>query len=262
MVSHRGCPSHLPGPGRESSRRRRALRARKGELLEDEGPPRANPSALTLPTPRHLSSGQKSSRRSRTGAVTIMDFAISPKRKNRATGRYRRTEGDSEYQAYARNMSIRKNVLSTSFRSETQATDSTCSGCSANRAGHQRAPPQGPRHPEERQEQDHGAPRVQQHARQVVPPGPQPVEVAVQHVRQPRERVVEPEVQGRERPPRVLPRHPRLHPQVRCHVDRVVVVDEAGQKQAGEDEDCPESQGHAQEEDQAPRERAGPPACS
>ena len=63
-----------------------------------------------------------------------MDFAISPKRKNRATGRYRRTEGDSEYQAYARNVSIRKNVLSTSFRSETQATDSTCSGCSANRA--------------------------------------------------------------------------------------------------------------------------------
>src|SRR5437660_191671 len=38
------------------------------------------------------------------------------------------------YFAYAHTVSRKKNALNTSLRSETQATDSTCSGCSANRA--------------------------------------------------------------------------------------------------------------------------------
>src|ERR1019366_10293000 len=77
-------------------------------------------------TVRFLSSGQTSSSKSTNGKLTIMGFDIRPRQK--APKETRRLP-----RVHVHNDSIQKNVHRTSFRSDTQATDSTCSGCSAKR---------------------------------------------------------------------------------------------------------------------------------
>lgn len=54
-----------------------------------------------------------------------MGLAINPRANNARTAAYRRPSGLFPYHAYAHMVSIQNSVLRTSFRSETQATDST-----------------------------------------------------------------------------------------------------------------------------------------
>jgi hypothetical protein len=63
-----------------------------------------------------------------------MGLDKSPPVKASTTTKYRHAPGRLAYQPYASKVSIQKKPLSTSFRSATQATDSTRRGCTANRA--------------------------------------------------------------------------------------------------------------------------------
>src|SRR5580704_2405971 len=75
------------------------------------------------------------SRSNRTkGSVTSIGFAIRPRTNTAAIRKYRLSRGRRRYRRYAHTVSIQNSVLRTSFRSDTQATDSTWSGCAANSA--------------------------------------------------------------------------------------------------------------------------------
>ncbi len=81
-----------------------------------------------------LPSGQRSRSRSTAGRVTTIGFARSPSAKAATTARYRPVEGLRTQAVHAATARRKKSVESRSFRSEIQATDSTCSGWTANRA--------------------------------------------------------------------------------------------------------------------------------
>ena len=66
--------------------------------------------------PRMRRKGQKSIRRSRSGAMTAMGFAASVKAKSAAMPRFLPAVGFRTYPAYARSMSRSRKVLNTSFR--------------------------------------------------------------------------------------------------------------------------------------------------
>ena len=65
--------------------------------------------------------------------MTTIGLAINPRQKPKATARYRPVPGRSVYRTYSHRVRNQKQALSTSLRSATQATDSTCSGCNANK---------------------------------------------------------------------------------------------------------------------------------
>src|SRR6266542_2818305 len=91
---------------------------------EAENPERSDP-ARRIAT---RFNGQTSSSSSTKGSVTSIGFVINPNAKSRSSNRYRPNLGWRTYHTYAHSVSIQKSVLSTSFRSATQATDSTCNG--------------------------------------------------------------------------------------------------------------------------------------
>ncbi len=68
-------------------------------------------------------------------------LAINPAANRAATKRYRRQSGFWAYHAYAAIAKMKNSVLRTFFRSATHATDSTLSGCTANRAATSRLGP-------------------------------------------------------------------------------------------------------------------------
>jgi hypothetical protein len=90
-----------------------------------------------------LPRGQKSSSNITNGSVTTIGLLIRPRAKHPRDAAYAlcpaRLEGAGEiltraHAPYASKVKKQKNALSTSFRSATQATDSTWSGCQANKA--------------------------------------------------------------------------------------------------------------------------------
>ena len=80
------------------------------------------------------SRGHTSSNSRTKGSVTTIGLARSPSANSSRTAAYRSGSCRRTYATYASSVSSQKNVLSTSFRSDTQATDSTCSGWIANSA--------------------------------------------------------------------------------------------------------------------------------
>ena len=78
------------------------------------------------------------------GSVTSIGFDINPMAKSTRTSTYRATVLDANQCSHARRVRSQNRVLSTSFRSAIQATDSTCSGWTADsaatNAGRQTAP--------------------------------------------------------------------------------------------------------------------------
>ena len=92
--------------------------------------------------------------------------------------------------------------------------------------GHKGASPGGPRHPLQGQKQQHGAGRMQQHARQVMAPRVQPVKLAVGQNREPCQRVPETSLQVAKSPLDALPVQPALDVSVLVHVNTVIAVDE------------------------------------
>src|SRR6185369_2954128 len=68
------------------------------------------------------------------GVVTSIGFDIKPKAKQTATTAIRCQVWPRTYLRYASKVSMKKSPLSTSFRSEIQATDSTRNGCMAKMA--------------------------------------------------------------------------------------------------------------------------------
>src|SRR5262249_36007601 len=71
---------------------------------------------------------RQSIRRRIAGSVTTIGFDSSPAVKHAATIAYRAKPGLRTYAAYASSASIQQSALSTSLRSDTQATDSTSNG--------------------------------------------------------------------------------------------------------------------------------------
>ena len=118
-----------------------------------------------------------------------MGLAISPSAKRTITARYHTSEnGCRTYPTYAASVSMKNNPLRTSFRSVTQATDSTCNGWIANNAavnalGHKPA-----RHTLKNQKEQNGRCGVQQHIGQMVSPRVQAKELTVQHEGNPSQR--------------------------------------------------------------------------
>ena len=120
----------------------------------------------------------------------------------------------------------------TSLRSAAQTTDSTRSGCRANRAAtaaeRQRAPVIAAQH---HQEQD-GVGRVEPDAHQMVPPRPEPEQLGVEHVREPGQRVPVPGVVA-EGPAESFPGEAAGHLRVVEDVRVVVVPDEFVAERSG-----------------------------
>jgi hypothetical protein len=77
---------------------------------------------------RRRPSGHQSRRSSVNGSVTSIGFAMSPSARPPTTARYRPVPRRRVHATYASVVRSQRHVLRTSFRSATQATDSTCSG--------------------------------------------------------------------------------------------------------------------------------------
>ena len=93
--------------------------------------------------------------------------------------------------------------------------------------GHQGAAPERARQALEQPEQQQAVDDVQQQTRDVVAAGPEPVNLAVQHVRQPRQRMPIAGVHTRERPLDASQRQASLDARVAADIVRVVKVDES-----------------------------------
>jgi len=117
--------------------------------------------------------------------------------------------------------------------------------------GHQRAAPDGAGQALPQAEQQEGVGQVQQHAREVMAPRLQPIKLAIEHVRKPRQRMPVAGMETLARPREVFQGQPGLNPRVAADVVRVVVIDEA------ELEDRPVNRGNRQRQQQAKQE--GPP---
>src|SRR6185369_2650747 len=69
-----------------------------------------------------------------TGRVTSIGLDIRPSTKDKRARKYSIGFRFAAYSAYRKRVENQNNALRTSFRSATQATDSTCRGWSANKA--------------------------------------------------------------------------------------------------------------------------------
>src|ERR1035441_7659466 len=87
---------------------------------------------------------------------------------------------------------------------------------------HQGAAPKRARQALKQSEEQEGVGGVKEQAGDVMAEGLQPVKLAVQHVRQPRQRMPIRSVSARESPPHALPPQSRLHPWIVGEVIRIV----------------------------------------
>ena len=117
-------------------------------------------------------------------------------------------------------------MLSTSLRSATQATDSTCSGCSANSAATTPLRQSAPVSLLEQEKEQQRVGDVEEQARQVMPARPQPVKLAVEHVRKHRDRMPVARDLTVPRPGKPFGAQAGLHVRIGGDVIRIVVVDE------------------------------------
>ncbi|HAJ79329.1 MAG TPA: hypothetical protein DCO75_06120 [Fibrobacteres bacterium] len=69
-----------------------------------------------------------------TGIVTAIGFANNPNTNNKKNSKYFLMVGWRTYHMYAAIVPNQNTAQRTSFLSATHATDSTCKGCSANKA--------------------------------------------------------------------------------------------------------------------------------
>jgi hypothetical protein len=165
-----------------------------------------------------------------------------PRTKHSATHRYRTAPGRSAYRAYPHRLRKKNSPLSRSFRSATQATDSTCSGCTPNSAA---AKPLRHTEPVIRESTKNSstvlrrwkkrltrwcAPdrveEVEKEADQVVRAGVQAEQRHVRHVREPGQRVPVRGVERREGPGRTGQRQAALDRRVLRDVHVIVERDE------------------------------------
>src|SRR5450432_92401 len=86
------------------------------------------------PSTQNRLSGHTSSSNKTNGSVTNIGLLNKLNAKKHATNPYRINDGEPTYLAYAHTAHRPKNVLNKSLRSAIHATDSTCSGCTANSA--------------------------------------------------------------------------------------------------------------------------------
>ena len=91
-------------------------------------------SSSNLPHRACRFSGQQSSKSSTNGAVTSIALDINPSASASIVTPYHATDLVRTYRAYAPIVATKKNPDIRSFRSETHATDSIRSGCTANSA--------------------------------------------------------------------------------------------------------------------------------
>ena len=135
-------------------------------------------------------SGQRSTRSSTHGTVTSIGLLSSPRVKKATEAMYHAAPPRRAKCVHAASVSRKKKPLRTSFRSATQATDSTCSGWSAKIAATiaLRAIPAGHAAEDEVDEDDVGA--MEQQIDRVMPARMNAEELAVEHVRKPGQRVV------------------------------------------------------------------------
>ncbi len=137
---------------------------------------------------------------------------------------------------------MKNSPLRTSRRSESQATDSTRKGCSANRAATS-ALGQRPGHSPQNQKQRRRRHGVQQHIGQMVAGRIQAIQLAVEHVGEHRQRTPIAHRPTAERPGNARPRQPARDVRIVEDVNRIVPVQEslaeclAEHEQDGQDEE-------------------------
>jgi len=120
-------------------------------------------------------------------------------------------------------VSSAKNALRTSLRSATQATDSTCRGCQANSGDQGRAPDRAGQ-PSQQAEQQEGVGNMEQEIGDVMAAGVEAIKLAIQHVREPGERMPVAGVTGGERPGDGVRMEPVLDGGVQGDVFGVIVI--------------------------------------
>ena len=121
---------------------------------------------------------------------------------------------------------MKKTPLKTSLRSVTQATDSTRNGCRANSRRGKDTRPEPAGHLPQREKQQSRRNSVQHHIREMETAGTEPEELAVDHERQPRQRMPSARMAGSQRPRDALGAQPVRDPGIFIHVLVVVAVDE------------------------------------
>ena len=131
----------------------------------------------------------------------------------------------SEYRAYAPRHNNPKNVLKTSLRSATHATDSTCSGCKANSAATTAGRHCAPVRRRSSRNSSSVLATCNSQARRVMASRLQPIELAVRHVRNPGQRMPVARHLRPQGPTHAFPGQTFRRDRVAGHVGNVVEVD-------------------------------------
>ena len=154
-------------------------------------------------------------------------FAIRPSAKSTATTTYRPAFGLAAYHVYAPSASRKNVMLNTVFRSAIQTTDSTLIGCTANRRRDHQAAACISSRTEQDEKQNHRIKGVQNDAGLVMTGGGHVIELEVERMGKPSDRMPIAGVIGDECPVNRVPREAVLHMLVVGDIDIVVVINEA-----------------------------------